>query len=83
MSALVQAPETLFGWPFVAYGGRFSIEDREIIHHVTVGLEPITPGVSITRRASLIQSAAGALLTISGRIGQSDTTLVWHKNSPV
>ncbi|MGW2058806.1 hypothetical protein ACWCOZ_33675 [Streptomyces sp. NPDC001840] len=82
MSALVQAPESLFGWSFVAYGGRFTVKGREIIHHVMVGMEPTVPGVSVIREASLIRSAAAELLKISGRIGQTDTTLVWRKNPP-
>lgn len=81
--ALVQAPEDLFGLPFVAYGGRFTVKDEKIVHDVTIGLRPTVPGVVLVREASITGSDGdAAALRISGRIGQAHTTLLWRRNGP-
>ena len=66
---------------FFAYGGRFEIEDDEVVHHVTTALNPALVGTEQRRR---MQFNADGSLTLSadeqdGQGGMRRHAIEWQR----
>ena len=83
--AFRKIPDAAKGEAFTSYfhyAGRYRVQDGDVIHYVSMSLNPNFPGTEQLRHAEL----DGQTLVLSGKdmVGGVERfhSLVWHKSSP-